>query len=79
MLLFTTLTTFSLSFLVVQLPSVAYFFGVRPSQKDSATMPGVRFRGMAPIFVLAIAVILTYASVTIYLGDDEDDRYEEWY
>ena len=31
---------------VIQLPDVAYFFGLRPS-KDSSTLPGRRLRGMA--------------------------------
>ena len=49
-LLLTTLTTLLLSFLVIQLPNVAYFFGVRPpssTTKDSSTLPGRRLRGMA--------------------------------
>ena len=46
-LLLTTLTTLLLSSLVIQLPNVAYFFGIRPPSKDSSTLPGQRLRGMA--------------------------------
>ena len=44
-LLLTTITTVLLSFLVVHLPSIAYFFGLRPPQQASK-LPGQRCRGM---------------------------------
>jgi len=55
-LILTTITTTTLSFIIVKLGPLRYWFGLPPT-KGSA-MPGTTLRGFLPLTVLSVAVII---------------------